>query len=110
DSTTAYQGFGRQIDLNFIHKLHKFVTQGVTPNLTFLIDLEPELTLKRKSLSKEKMDRLDRENLVFQQRVRAGYLEIARSESQRFIIIDGSQAVNTIQEQIFNHTKSRLDL
>ncbi len=110
DSTTAYQGFGRKINLDFIDKLHKFVTRGVNPDLTFLIDLDPEKTLERKNISKVKIDRLEKENLQFHQRVRKGYLKIAQSESHRFITIDGSQTISTIQKQIFNHTKTRFNL
>jgi len=110
DSTTAYQGYGRKIDLDFIDKLHNFVTQGIKPHLTFLIDLEPKETLARKKVSKIIMDRLEQENLQFHQRVREGYLKIARTESYRFIIIDGLQSIDEIAAQIFNHTKSRLNI
>ena len=110
DSTTAYQGFGRKINLDFIDKLHKFVTRNITPDLTFLIDLDPEKTLERKNISKVEIDRLERENLQFHKRVREGYLKIAQSESHRFITIDGSQSISAIQKQIFNHTKTRFNL
>ncbi|NIR50406.1 dTMP kinase [candidate division KSB1 bacterium] len=108
DSTTAYQGFGRQIDLDFIKKLHKFVTQGIVPDLTFLIDLKPEEAVKRKKLGGKKTDRLDEEHLEFYHRVREGYLKIARSEPDRFRILDGSQKIDDIHEKILHHVKLKL--
>jgi dTMP kinase len=110
DSTTAYQGYGRQIDLDFISNLHKFATQGVSPHLTFLIDLEPAEALKRKQLSNTHLDRLEKEEREFHRRVREGYLAIARSEALRFVVIDGAQPVDNIQKEIFEQVKSKLKL
>lgn len=108
DSTTAYQGGGRQIDLDFIKKIHKFVTEGIKPDLTLLIDLEPEEALRRKNLNKLQTDRLEKEDLEFHQRVRNGYLNIAAEEPDRVVIIDGSRAIDVIHEDIFRHVKTRL--
>ncbi len=110
DSTTAYQGYGRQIDLDFIRNLHKFVTQGVSPHLTFLIDLEPAEALKRKQLSNTHLDRLEKEERKFHRRVREGYLAIARSEAHRFVVIDGAQPIDNIQKEIYERVKSKLNL
>lgn len=110
DSTTAYQGYGRKIDLDFIEKLNKFVIEGAMPDLTFLIDLDPEIALKRKRNNERSLDRLEQEDLEFNERVRNGYLEIAHSQSQRFVIIDGTQSIESIQKEVFEHTKSRLNL
>ena len=105
DSTTAYQGFGRKIDLDFIKKLNSFATEELVPDLTFLIDLDPEIALQRK---KTDLDRLEKENLEFHQRVRNGYLEIARPNTERFVIIDGKQSIEVIQDEIFMEVKSKL--
>lgn len=110
DSTTAYQGYGRQIDLDFIDKLHSFVADKIEPNLTFLIDLDPEEALKRKKATTVEKDRLDRETVEFHMRVRDGYLQIARTESKRFVTIDGSGSIQVIQQQILDETKRRLKL
>ena len=110
DSTTAYQGFGRQIDLDFIEKLHTFVTEKISPDITFLIDLDPEEALRRKRATDLEKDRLDQEALEFHTRVREGYLQIAESEAERFVTIDGSQSLDEIQKQIFTVTKTRLKL
>ena len=105
DSTTAYQGFGRKIDLDFIKKLNSFATEELVPDLTFLIDLDPEIALQRK---KANLDRLEKEDLEFHQRVRNGYLEIARPNTERFVIIDGKQSIEVIQDEIFMEVKSKL--
>ena len=110
DSTTAYQGFGRQIDLDFIEKLHTFVTEKISPDITFLIDLEPEEALRRKRATNLEKDRLDQEALEFHKRVRQGYLQIAETDANRFVTIDGSQSVDEIQKKIFTVTKTRLKL
>ncbi|MFQ5865473.1 MAG: dTMP kinase [bacterium] len=109
DSTTAYQGYARKIDLEFIQSLNKFVTQKIEPNLTFLLDLEPQKALKRKHLSGSTPDRLEQEELEFHERVREGYLAIAHREPHRFIIINGDRPIKLIHEEIFEHTRSRLE-
>ena len=107
DSTTAYQGFGRKIDLDFIKKLNSFATEELVPGLTFLIDLDPEIALQR---TKTDLDRLEKEDSEFHRRVRNGYLEIARSNPDRFVIVDGTQSIEAIQDKIFMEVKSKLSL
>jgi len=107
DSTTAYQGFGRRIDLDFIKKLNNFATEEVVPDLTFLIDLDPKIALQR---TKTDLDRLEKEDSEFHQRVRKGYLEIARSNPDRFVVIDGTQSIEAIQDEIFMKIKLKLPL
>jgi len=107
DSTTAYQGFGRKIDLDFIKKLNNFATEELVPDLTFLIDLDPKIALQRK---KTDLDRLENEDSEFHQRVRNGYLEITRLHSDRFVIIDGTQSIAAIQDKIFMEVKLKLSL
>ncbi len=108
DSTTAYQGYGRQIDLRFIEEIHNFAIEGVKPDVTFLIDLEPRAALQRKTANRLQGDRLEQEDLTFHQRVRNGYLEIAKAEPQRFVILDGARAVEAIQKEIRQHVLARL--
>jgi len=108
DSTTAYQGYGRQIDLDFVKKIHKFVVRDVTPNVTFLIDLDPLEALKRKQANKLEGDRLEQEDLQFHQRVREGYLRIAAEEPQRFVILPGDQAIPVIHKQVLEYVNTLL--
>ncbi|MCH7679805.1 dTMP kinase [candidate division KSB1 bacterium] len=107
DSTTAYQGFGRRIDLDFIKKLNNFATEELVPDLTFLIDLDAKIALQR---TKTALDRLEKEDSEFHQRVRKGYLEIARSNPDRFVVIDGTQSIEAIQDEIFMKIKLKLPL
>jgi len=86
DSTTAYQGYGRELDFALIETANNIGTQGLRPDLTVLLDLPVEQGLARKRLH----DRFEREELAFHQRVRQGYLEMAKKEPERWLVIDAS--------------------
>lgn len=96
DASLAYQGYGRGLDIHWIDELNKRATQGISPGLTFLLDINPELAKKR---SKEK-DRIENEEIAFHQRVRQGYLEIARSQPNRVKTINGEESIEEIQLRI----------
>ncbi len=106
DSTFAYQGYGRGIDINLIKCLDDIARQGLRPDITFLLDIEPELGLKRHS-SRE-LDRVERESIEFHRAVRYGYLEIARAEPERFIIIQAVKSIDEIHYMIMEKLKKRL--
>lgn len=89
DSTLAYQGYGRGLDLEFLEMLNRLCTGGLRPDLTLLLDVEPEIGLKRRQ-GKE-FDRLEKEGILFQKKVRAGYLELARKEPERIKVIDAAR-------------------
>jgi len=89
DASLAYQGYGRGLNIHWIDELNKKATQGISPELTFLLDIEPELANKR---SKEK-DRIENEEIAFHQRVRQGYLEIARLYPNRVKIINSQDSI-----------------
>ena len=112
DSTTAYQGDGREIDLEFVAQLNTFVTHHIKPDLTFLIDIDPVVAIRRQRAQENGLDRLEKEAASFHRKVREAYLEIARSESgrSRFIIIDGDAGVEEIQNQIHTYVKDRLNI
>ena len=92
DASIAYQGYGRELDIHWIEQLNKKATQDISPELTFLLDINPELAKKR---SKEK-DRIENEEIAFHQRVRQGYLEIARAHPERVKIINGQESIKDI--------------
>jgi len=96
DSTIAYQGKGRGLDVNLIAQLNKIVTKGVMPDVTILLDVEPQVGLSR---IKQK-DRLELEGEEFYQKVRKGYLEIAEKEKERIKIIDGKLGVEEVSEKV----------
>jgi dTMP kinase len=94
DSTTAYQGYGRGLDLNVVTTANRIGTQGLTPDLTILLDLSVEEGLERKK--DKKPDRFETENLSFHQRVREGYLKLAKAEPKRWLKIDATKSKEDI--------------
>ncbi|PZA06538.1 MULTISPECIES: dTMP kinase [unclassified Meiothermus] len=99
DSSLAYQGYGRGLDLGWLRAVGQGATGGLTPHKTFLLDLPPEVGLSRF----QGRDRLEREPLGFHRRVRAGYLELARAEPQRFVVLDATQNPQAVQAELRNH-------
>jgi len=104
DSTVAYQGYGRGLDLELIQRLNALAADGLRPDLTFLLDLEPEVGLtraaQRATLRPERHDRIEGELLGFHQRVRAGYRAIAAAEPERVILLDAGRGMAEIEELI----------
>ncbi len=104
DSTTAYQTGGRQIDASLVENINRLATQGLKPDLTFLLDLPVEEGLKRArrraAEQQDSEDRFEREKLAFHERVRAKYLEIASHEPDRFVKIDAQQSIQEVQNEI----------
>ena len=108
DSTTAYQGYGRGIDLALLQSIISISTCGVVPDITFYLDIEPEEALKRKfsitsiplSFENDELDRMERSGAEFYRKVREGYLDIISSNKERFVSINALLPVATIQRQI----------
>jgi len=98
DSTYAYQGYGRGLSLPLLRAVTECATGGLVPDLTLYLDVSPEVGLQRRMSHGEEMNRLDQESLEFHRRVRAGYLELAAAEPQRWRIIPGEGAVESIQQ------------
>ncbi len=103
DSTTAYQGYGREIDLEFIKRLNAVATESLIPDKTFILDISLEERLQR--LDKKNLDRLEREALAFHKKVREGFIAMAREEPERMILIDGNRPSEEISNEIWNHVK-----
>lgn len=104
DSTVAYQGSGRGLDLDLIARLNALATDGVRPDLTFLLDLDPEVGLvratQRVTQRQERHDRIEEEVLAFHQRVRAGYRAIAAAEPGRVAVLDAARGMAEIEGDI----------
>jgi dTMP kinase len=109
DSTIAYQGYGRGIDLNLLSTLDNIATGGIKPDLTFLFDLDVEIGLRR-NRDINKIDRLELEDIEFHKRVRDGYLQIAKKEPSRIKIIDASETISEISEKIWGIVKWHLKI
>ena len=99
DSTVAYQGFGRKIDIKIINDLNKFVTLGLLPTVTFYLDIPVKTMILRKN--KENNDRMENSGLKFFERVRSGYFDL-ELKNNRFVKIDASQNIKKIETQIWS--------
>jgi dTMP kinase len=105
DASIAYQGYGRKVDLNLVERLNRLSSQGIKPEVTFLLDCPSDVGLKRalkrnRSLKKEKEERFEREKIQFHHRVRRGYLSLAKKEPHRVKVIDTRQGEEKVFEKI----------
>ncbi len=104
DSTTAYQGYGRGIDLEIVHTINRISTEGLLPRFTILLDLLPEEGNKRKRPT----DYFEAEKLTFHERVREGYLKLARKYPERLFIVDACLSPQEIEEIIWDRISHEL--
>jgi dTMP kinase len=111
DSTTAYQGYGRGVELAFLARLNAFACSGYGPALTFILDLPVTEGLRRarqRQSSAGAADRFEAESVAFHERVRAGFLEIARTEPQRVHVLDTTRPVEEVHQEILAVAQGRL--
>ncbi len=104
DSTLAYQGYARGVDKTFLHEAQDFASKGLEPHLTFFLDLPVKVGLARRQRSKDQ-NRLDRESLSFHQRVRQGFLALAKEHPRRIHTIDATQSPLTMANEIQSQTE-----
>ena len=104
DSTLAYQGGGRELNLDWLQDLNKFATYDLEPNVTFVIDILPKEALRRRGQTE---DRIEEEGITFQKQVRRTYLKLAQQYSDRIIVIDGHMDREKIQNNIWDEIKRR---
>lgn len=107
DSTLAYQGYGHQVDFDELSALIRFATGGLQPDLTLLLDVDIEEGLRRK-MSAGEWNRLDAYDLNFHRRVRQGFLEMARCQPERWVVLDASQPAAAVQSAIWQIVSQRL--
>jgi dTMP kinase len=110
DSTTAYQGWGRGIDHEGVKKLNSIATSGIAPDVTFFLDIDSSEVERRKALAGLKEDRMESSGKAFYDRVRDGYFEIARTETRRFVVLNGAEPINVLKERIWAIVLERLKL
>ncbi len=115
DSTLAYQGYGRGVDLALLRRMNQLASGGIEPDLTLLLDCLPKTALaraRRRSAEQNSgvvtADRFESESLEFHERVRRGFLELARAEPERFVVLDSSAPKLEIHEQIKGIIDQRL--
>ena len=106
DSSIAYQGAGRSIGNTIIKELISFSTFGLKPDCTFLIDVPVETSLRR--MSDRTKDRLEMENISFHEKVRKSFLDVAKSEPDRYIVIDGEKCIESVHLEIKKGIVGRL--
>jgi dTMP kinase len=104
DSTLAYQGGGRKLDLDWLIKLNNFATYDLEPDVTFLIDILPEEASKRKS---KEGDRIERAGIELQTLVRDTYLELSIRFKERIVVIDGHDTIENIHSLIIEELKRK---
>ena len=100
DSTFAYQGYGRGIDVQLLKNFNDFVTEGLVPDLTILLDLPPEVSrtrlAARQASTADTGDRIEAAGEMFHRRLREGFLDLAKAEPKRFTVIDASKSVEKV--------------
>lgn len=113
DATVVYQGKARGQDMKLIRILNEKATQGIWPDITYLLDCPVDTglgrALKRNETQSQKgQDRFERETLAFHNAVREGYLDLARENKDRFVIIDATLPKNEVEGKIFQHIEPYL--
>ena len=105
-STVAYQGYGRGLDLSMIASLNRTATGGLSPRLVVLLDMPPGQSAGRKASTD--LDRIERESQSFHRRVRHGYLEQARQDPDRWLVLDATEPMADIAHAVWERVTSIL--
>ena len=108
DSTTAYQGYGRGIDLELIDSVDVVATNRLRPHLTVLLDIDVETGLMR-NRKIQKQDRLELEDVSFHERVRKGFISIAAKEKERVILVDCSRDIEAVHKKVVGIVEAFLE-
>jgi dTMP kinase len=104
DSTLAYQGYGYSRDLVLLRQLINFATGGLKPDLTILLNIDPVEGLRRKQGdATEEWNRMEDKALAFHRAAHAGYLDLARQEPERWLVVDATQTVETVHAAVWGH-------
>ena len=100
DSTLVYQGYVKKLELDKIHSISKIALNDFTPDMTFLIDIDPLIGKERISKNRSETNHYDQKNIEFHTRIRQAYLEIAKQNSFRIRVIDGSEPIDKVSDKI----------
>jgi dTMP kinase len=107
DSTRAYQGAGGGVDAQFLRELEQVVAGDATPDLTLILDLDPELGLQR-AQGRDLFDRFEARTLAFHERLRQAFLAIAAAEPDRCVVIDASRTPNDVSQSVWAAVQTRV--
>jgi len=108
DSTLAYQGYGRGLDLPTLRMILDFAIGGLKPDITFYLDIDVEAGLRRKRVGGNEWNRMDDLAVEFHRRVRAGYLEMIAQEPRRWVVIDAARGPEAIAKEIWDIVEYRV--
>ena len=109
DSSTVYQGIGRNLAADPVAQINRFAVGNVMPDLTIVIDVPTEVSLARlRQRASDLPDRMERENVSFYTKIREGYLVLARSMPERFLVVDGTKSQDAIEKKIWAEVQARL--
>ena len=109
ESTLVYQGYGKNVDIALIKKLDKIITNNLTPGLTFILDIDPIIGLKRSKRKSNTETRYENMSLGFHNKIRKAFKTIARLNKKKFILINANQDINLIQDIIWNEVSSKIN-
>ncbi len=109
ESTLVYQGYGKNVDIELIKKLDKIITNNLTPGLTFILDIDPIIGLKRSKRKSNTETRYENMSLRFHNNIRKAFRTIAKSNKKKFILINANQDINLIQDIIWNEVLKRIN-
>ena len=110
DSTFAYQGYGRGIDVGLLKNFNDFATEGLVPDLTILLDVPPETSkarlAERQAATATSADRIEQAGDMFHRRLRDGFLELAKAEPDRFVVIDSSGPREEVSDRVWTAVRN----
>ena len=110
DSTFAYQGYGRGIDVRLLKNFNDFATEGLVPDLTILLDVPPETSkarlAERQAATATSADRIEQAGDMFHRRLRDGFLELAKAEPGRFVVIDSSGPREEVSDRVWTAVRN----
>lgn len=110
DSSTAYQGYGRQLDLDILAQITYLATGGLEPDITIFLDVEPRQGLTRRSSGSQEMNRMDLQAIAFYERVRQGYMALIQAEPIRWETVDANRPVEDVHRDIRKKIALRLGI
>ena len=109
ESTLVYQGYGKNVDIDLIKKLDKIITNNLTPGLTFILDIDPIVGLKRSKRKSNTETRYENMSLGFHNKIRKAFRAIARLNKKKFILINANQDINLIRDIIWNEVSKKIN-
>ena len=109
ESTIVYQGYGKNVDIKLIKKLDKLITDNLTPSLTFILDIDPKIGLKRSIRKANTETRYEKMSLSFHNKIRKAFKQIANANKRNFKLINANQDIDLIKDIIWNEVTKKID-